>query len=76
MMISFKKGDVHKFYYSNYKGERAIRTGMFVQLEHFNEGEIEYYPLGAWCARYFDIEKQADRSFNLDYIEIDTLIIL
>jgi hypothetical protein len=76
VLIKFKPGNIHKFYYTNNKGERAQRTGTFVELEYFNKGEIEYYPYDVYCARYFDHEKQADRSFALHRIEIETLTIL
>lgn len=72
-MIQFKPGTRIVFNYINHRGEISKRHCVVVWLEYLTVGN-EYYPAGTWLLRCFDLDKQADRSFNLAKIDVDGLV--
>jgi len=60
-------GDIHeravRFFYTNYRGERSIRTAVPVILLW---GSTEWHPRPQWILTAFDLDKGAERSFALE----------
>lgn len=50
------------FWYSNWKGERALRR-VLPSLLWF--GTTEYHPEQQWLLKAFDLDKQANRDFAM-----------
>lgn len=58
--LTFKKGDVIHFNYTNYKGERSHRRAV---VRKIYEGSTEWHPEYQWLIEAFDINKNAMRTF-------------
>lgn len=54
------------FYYTNHRGERALRNVTYLQTEF---GANEFYPEPTIFLRCYDDAKQAERSFDVKRIE-------
>lgn len=70
-MIAFKAGDIIIFDYRNHKGIKARRQAVFRSLEH---GVTPHHPNKAqWHLRCYCLDRQAERSFQLEGVNVDTL---
>lgn len=65
--VAIQPNQAISFYYTNYRGERALREVTFVQLEY---GTNEYYPEVTFFLRARDRHRGgAERSFDVGNIE-------
>mgnify|MGYP005864930371 CR=1 FL=1 len=52
-----------RFWYTNYRGERSIRTAVPVILSW---GQSQWHPRPQWLMTAFDMDKGAERTFALE----------
>ena len=58
-----------RFFYTNYRGERSIRTAVPVILTW---GQSQWHPRPQWLMTAFDMDKGAERTFALENCQFIT----
>lgn len=61
-----------RFEYTNWRNETEVRNVVFSGLNH---GSNEWYPEPQWFIHCWDPSRQSYRSFALDKIEPESLVI-
>lgn len=72
-MRVFMPGQKLQFDYVNHRGEAETRHVIFRGLDW---GENEWYPEAQWFMRCTDLVRNADRSFALNRISGDLIVVL
>lgn len=69
----FLPGEVLEFDYLNHRGVVEKRRVIFKGLDH---GDNEWYPERQWFMRTYDLAREADRSFALNRIDGDAIVVV
>lgn len=72
MMRSFRRGDLITFPYVNHRGIFAERKVVFLNLQY---GTNDYYLKPTWLINCFCLDRMEYRSFALDNIDINYIVI-
>lgn len=72
-MLTFDAGTVLNFDYVNYRGEQGFRHVMVLGVQY---GHNEWYPEDQWFLRCWDFDKGAVRSFALNRINAEEVLVL
>lgn len=62
------------FFYTNHRGMSNMRRVRTIAIEHLSEPGFGYEP--GWFLRAFDLDKNAERSFELARIPPDSITVI
>jgi len=72
MLFRILQDDIVSFLYTNYRGEKTLRSVKVICIEYYDQSE--WHPEEKWFLRCFDFEKEADRCFTFSGIDADSIV--